>query len=221
MMETLHLVFKTYICILTIGCLLSIHLKSSDIHVNLIRLVLVFTFFIEVVSFIVMHFYENNLFIQSLWLLIVPTIFIYNLSYQNILFKKRWEFILSGIYLVFTVFNFFFFQGLYTFNTYSSHLGALMVLTLVFFKLKEYFDNPSLNIIRDPLFYIITALFFFYVGGFLVNVAINYLIEINIAIAGQIIIIRNIVNCMTYSLFSMALLIDYSNRKKMSLTSAT
>ncbi|WP_188459871.1 hypothetical protein [Marivirga lumbricoides] len=182
---------------------------------------MIYTFLSEVLAVIFIMLFQNNIIINNIWLLIVPALFIFIVSSEINCLKKPVKGSLSIIYVGFAILNLLFFEGLHTFNAYTSHFGVLVVLMLVFFKFKEYFDDPSSDIVRDPLFYFLIALFFFYIGGFLVNIAINYLIEINMNIAVQLLVIRNIVNCITYSLFSLALIIDYFNRKKLSLTSAT
>ncbi len=206
--------FNIYYSILTLGCILAVNVRSRSQQVHIIRLFLIFTFCSESISRALAYLHENNLLINNIWLIIAPTLFIYVLCSKERSSLSKLKFVLPIAYLSICLINLFYGQGFNTFNTYSAHFATITMLILIFFNLRYFFINPDTDIALDPFFWILIGLFFFYVGGFLVNVAMNYSIVIDISIASQLFIIRNLVNIISYTMLSAALLIDLNNRKK-------
>lgn len=210
----MEIVYNAYYIILTVSCLIAIFGHSKLLQINLLRLFLICTFFIESLASITAQFLGNNIIFLNIWIFLSVTIFIKILASKISFISKKHEYLLLVIFLFVALMNLFLWQGFNVYNTYSINIGSIIIVILVFLHFKSLLDNPNISIVSNPFFWISTGLLIFYVGGFLVNTFMNFLIRVDYVAAKDIFIILNILNCLAYSLFILALYIDLRYKKE-------
>lgn len=99
--------------------------------------------------------------------------------------------------------------------TYS--LGCLLVVIATVYFFLELFRNPrSSSLLRQPAFWICTALLFFYCSSFPLYGLVNFWAENSPIIIENFGLIISILNVFLYSLFSIAFLCRMTSRKYIS-----
>lgn len=209
----MEIVYNAYYIILTVSCLISIFTQSKLLQINLLRIFLICTFLIESFASLAAQFLGNNIILLNIWIFLSVLIFIKILVSRINIISKKHEYLLLGGFLVFAFVNLIFWQGFNVYNTYSINLGSILIVILVFLHFKSLLDNPNFPIVSNPFFWISTGLLIFYVGGFLVNTFMNFLLRVDYGAAKDIFIILNILNCLTYSIFVLALYVDRRNKQ--------
>lgn len=107
-------------------------------------------------------------------------------------------------YLIISVTNILFFQGMNTLHTITYSLGCLVIVAACIYYFFELFRLPkSVKLIKNPAFWICSGLMFFYCCGFPLFAFVNLWSQWMINSFDSIITILNI---FLYSLFTIALL---------------
>jgi len=147
---------------------------------------------------------------------VIEFVFFYFLFYKGIkkqIFKK---FIigLAGLYILCSLINIAFVQGLYDFNSYTMLLGTVIIILFVFFYFYDAFDNSEpINLTREPMFWISIGIFIFYLGDFTFNLMYPYLQRNNLHREQHLFhIINNNLIVFEYICFCVALIICSRNR---------
>ncbi len=132
---------------------------------------------------------------------------------SNPVFKRRIWYIF-GAYVLLSAVNIFFIQGPERFHSYTFLLGSLMI---IYFCCNFYFElmrmDRYVNLLRYPLFWIVSGLLFFYCGMFCYFIfyetyAYRYFIEYYVLFN----VLTNIFNILLYSCFSVAFICQPRNR---------
>jgi hypothetical protein len=135
---------------------------------------------------------------------------------QTILGKKIKKEISLFIYL-FTFFSFsnlFFFQGYYSFNTYTYSIGCISIVilsSLYYYQLFKSSDN--IDLLHEPSFWITTGLIFYYISSITIFGMLNYISILPKVIRNNLQQITLLINAFFYSLFIIAFLCKYNIRK--------
>lgn len=114
--------------------------------------------------------------------------------------------ICSILYIVISVSNILFYQGIETFHSITYCLGCLIIVGVCIYYFFELFRSPkSVKLTSDPAFWICSGLLFFYCCGFPLYASINFWrsSEFMANTFGNIFVILNI---FLYSLFTIAFL---------------
>ncbi len=207
----MEVAYNTYFVILTIATLLALFWSSKLFEINLLRTFLVCTFFLESAAAIAAQFLGNNIIFLNVWIFISVAIFIKVVASRIGFVSKKYENLLLVFFICIYLINLLFWQGFNVYNTYSINIGSIIIMVLVLLHFKSLLDNPHHSIETNPFFWISSGLLIFYVGGFLVNTFMNFLIKVDYAAAKDIFIILNLLNCLAYSLFIIALYVNRRN----------
>ena len=130
---------------------------------------------------------------------------------------RRIFLIVACIYFPATsVYIYFYLQPLY-FHAITYSLGCLLMVVATVYFFLELFRNPrSSSLLRQPAFWICTALLFFYCSSFPLYGLLNFWAENSPLIIANFSLIISILNVFLYSLFSIAFLCRMTSRKYIS-----
>jgi len=146
----------------------------------------------------------------------VEFLFFYFLFYKAIekKFFKKSILLLSVLYIIYSLLNLVFLQGLYHFNSYSMLLGTVTIIIFVFFYFYDAFENQEpINLIKEPMFWISIGIFLFYLGDFTFNLMFPYLQKNNLKREYHLFhLINNNLIVFEYLCVTVALIICSRNR---------
>jgi len=114
-----------------------------------------------------------------------------------------------------------FFSNILFFQTNGFHsitysIGCLIVVTMCIYYFFELFQAPhSTLLVNEPAFWICTGLLFFYCCTFPYFALSNFQINFPTVIVDNISTLLNLMNCLLYSLFTIAFLCRIRIRKSM------
>ncbi|MES2331265.1 MAG: hypothetical protein V4539_16800 [Bacteroidota bacterium] len=116
--------------------------------------------------------------------------------------------------------NAFFIQGLYVFNTFTFMAGCLsMVILSVIYYYQLFNQATDTNRLREPSFWIITGIIFFFVCTVSVMGAVNYISLLPAVVRENLHRILLLVNAIFYLTFIIAFLCQINIRKLSSSSS--
>jgi hypothetical protein len=132
--------------------------------------------------------------------------------------KKR---LLLGMaaYFVITFINIFYFQGRKEFHTYTYMLGCLIVVILCIFYFFYLFRFPeSGRLTRNPYFWIVTGLMFFYTCTFTLFGLNNFIAKTIRQYTENLFLLQDILNMLLYTSFSIGFLCRLNIQKLLRLS---
>jgi len=121
--------------------------------------------------------------------------------------SKKILFFLMLFYPLVAIINIIFFQGKEGFHTFTYSLGCLLIVGCCIYYFYELFLMPhSVNLLRQPPFWICTALLFFYAFTYPIYGLSNLMMSLPRPILKNIEGIVTYLNVFLYSFFSIAFL---------------
>lgn len=124
-----------------------------------------------------------------------------------------------AIYFALAVLNIFLIQGFYRFHTISYRIGALMIVIwclLYFFQLMK--SENKIKLLSNPMFWIATGLFFFYLGFFMYMNAFDYIVYKKLDYDAQLWrVISRSLNTLLYSCILISLIWESKRVKSTNL----
>lgn len=210
----MDIVRAIYYYIITIAAVISVFNKAQDRSVLFLQIYIILIFLIEISALYAIHLGGyNNVWIYNLWALIQFP-FLTKIIFTQ--YRKKYRLLEKVCFIFFIVFpliNFFFWQGIYTFNTVTIQIGAVYIVILVLFYFRSLLNRPEKSIIINPHFYVATSALIFYVGTVFYYTFLNFFIKSDIVTYTQISYILLIINWVTYSLFILAILLERKSRR--------
>jgi hypothetical protein len=92
---------------------------------------------------------------------------------------KKSVVIFYGVYLLLSLLNTLFMQGLKSFSTYTFMFGCIMVVCFVYLYLRQAIQNPQVeSLTKQRMFWICVGLLVFHTGDFLLMAFMNYFIRV-------------------------------------------
>lgn len=120
---------------------------------------------------------------------------------------KKIMFFILLFYPLAALINIFFFQGRYGFHSFTYALGCLLIVGCCIYYFYELFLFPhSVNLLRQPAFWICTALLFFYAFTYPIYGLSNLMMSLPKTILKNLERIVYLLNVLLYSMFSIAFL---------------
>ncbi len=204
-LKDIYLIFGT-ICWLV--SLTSILFKRPK-YLQFFSLFLFVSILVEWISwYMARKLHVNNLWLYNIYILIeiIFLSFFYSLHIRSVSIQKLIK-IFFVIYPVLFLINFFFIQGLYTFNTYSYLLGVSFILFLIVNCFREILMSADRIILtREPVFYISVAFFLFFVIEIPYTILLPYFVKNDLHVAMALIWVIKILNVILYVLLTIAYL---------------
>jgi hypothetical protein len=150
---------------------------------------------------------KNNLYIYNVFTAFEFCFYIFFIS--NVISNKKAKTVIRlscAVYLLISIINIFFIQGLFTFHTITYCLGCLIIVALCIYYFLELFRSPkSIKLSVEPAFWICSGLLFFYCCGFPLYAFANFWVKFRFVIE-NIEAFLTILNIFLYSLFTIAFL---------------
>ncbi|MDQ2718565.1 MAG: hypothetical protein M3Z26_02205 [Bacteroidota bacterium] len=160
---------------------------------------------------------KNNHFIFNIYLL-VQYLFYFGIFYKTFQAKKlkKLTILVSCGFTIYLLFDFFFADGFYTFNSSAYTLGSVLTILFCLIYFGTLFKSDGfINYFRIPMFWIATGILFFFVGNFIYLSFINYILINNLDKEGNIYrFIMGTLNLLLYCLFSIGFLSNQTWKKK-------
>ncbi len=209
----MNLPFDIYILIFSavVGFYSLYRKRPREIYLKIFPFFLLATVLVELAAFFMIEIAKSH----------APTYLLYNpsttlefvfyfFSIREIIKKKTAKNILLGLMVAFPLavaINMTFFQGMHRFNSFTYSIGCLLIVGSCIYYFYELFLMPhSVNLLRQPPFWICTALLFFYAFTYPIYGLSNLMASLPthlIIIIGRIL---DSLNVLLYSFFSIAFL---------------
>lgn len=130
--------------------------------------------------------------------------------------KKIILYAMSG-YAVISLSNILFIQKINSFHTMTYSIGCLLIVIVSMYYFYELLQVPrSIDLKKEPAFWIAAGLLFFYICTLPILGVLNYLFSFPGVIARSLEEIISILNVLLYSLFTIAFICRISFRRSMS-----
>ncbi len=130
---------------------------------------------------------------------------------------KKVIFHISWVYVLLVILNFIFVQKITGFASMTYALGCLVIVAVCIYYFLELFQvSRSVNLLRQPAFWICSGLLFFYVCTFPIFGLLNFIDSFPYIIKGHLSGILNLLNVFLYSSFTIAFLCRARMKKSMS-----
>jgi len=198
--------------------LLTIYLKrNSPMYLKIFPVFLFITIVEEEVASYLASQGKPNLIIYDFYS-VLAFCFYFFVFYQIILNARMKKFLifLMICFPLISLWNIIYFQGFNSFITMTFSLGSLLVVGISIFYFIEMFQRPkAINPLKEPGFWICTALVFFYTCLFPYFALVNFMIQVPEVMVKYYTTILTISNVFMYSLFSIAFLCQLRIRNSM------
>lgn len=181
--------------------------KGTPIQLKLFPLFLLATIIIEVLGIALWRQGKSNILVYNLFGVISVMFYLYFI--RNIIHNLRVKRILNVTivaYPVVTFLNVEFIQ-VHAFHSITYSLGCLLIVGACIYYFYELFHlKKSINLLREPSFWICSALLFFFTCTLPFIGMTNFLFKVSTVIAQNLGAILAIINFLLYSLFTIAFL---------------
>ena len=192
--------------------------KNSPLYLKLFPVFLFLVLACEYESYRLAHRHQNNLYLYNTILVIEFLFYLFFFySVYRVSIARKIVLLLMAIYLAGALINIFFIQGMKVFHTYTFMTGCLLVIAGCIYYFLQLFRYPQTgSIMRDPAFWVASALLFYYACVLPVYGILNYISSMSRHFSQTLKFIINFMNILLYSLFILAFLCKLSIRKSMS-----
>lgn len=200
---------KVYIYFIALSFIVSlfIYRDPKNSYLKFFPLFLLATLIAETVASYLTSISKNNLYIYNLF-----TVFefcFYFAFIRNVISDNKAKQIIrfsTILYLILSIINIFFVQGIYSFHTMTYCLGCLTIVVVCIYYFLELFRSPkAVKLSVQPAFWICSGLLFFYCCGFPLYAFLNFWARFEFMI-NNFEYILTILNIFLYLLFTIAFL---------------
>jgi len=190
--------------------------KGGPLYLKIFPVLLLVVLVGEYVGYQLGSRHHTNVFLYNMISIVEFTFyFFFYYSVYRVSLAKKIMLVLTPAYLAGALINIFFIQGKNAFHTYTYMAACLFVIMASIYYFLEMFRYPQTgSIMRDPAFWITSALFFYYTCVLPVFGISNYISSISRSLKQILGFIINLTNILLYSLFTLAFLCKLSIRKK-------
>jgi len=189
--------------------------KNAPLHLRLLPVFLLMTIIIEYIGFWMYNRTGTSTPLFNFYIVFNFTFFLYIL--REIISDKKFKKI--GLYAIIayalcTLVNIFYGQGLNVWNSMSYSLGCLLIVLFCIYYFLELFRKPkSTHLTKEPAFWIVSGLLFFYCCSFPFLGLNNLLNDAPLVLKNNLRNILAVLNVLLYVLFSIAFLCQYNFRR--------
>lgn len=191
--------------------------KDTPIHLKIFPLFLLATISIEVSGIVLWRQGKSNIHLYNIFGAISVMFYLYFI--RNIIHKSSVKHLINVTIFVYPLLVFLNTQFIQinAFHSITYSLGCLLIVASCIYYFFELFQlRKSINLLREPSFWICSALLFFFTCTLPFIGMTNFLSKVSPVIAKNLGAILAIINFMLYSLFAIAFLCRsrFSNKTK-------
>lgn len=188
--------------------------KSMPGYMKLFPVFIFVTIVVEIIGGMLMDRGIPNVLLYNLFFTVEFVFYLFILrNFVHSRKVKKLIFYISLVYPVLALINIFFIQ-VNTFESITYSLGCLLIVGVCVYYFLELFQLPhSVNLKREPAFWICSGLLFFYCCSFPLFGLNNYLLSTSGVILQNLTSILSVINILLYSLFTIAFLCRVKFRK--------
>jgi len=192
--------------------------KGAPLYLKLFPVFLFLVLVCEYVGYLMKYKHQNNLFLYDIIIIIEFLFYLFFFySVYRVSIAQKIVIILMVAYLAGALINMIFIQGMKVFHTYSYMIGCLLIIAGSVYYFLQLFRYPQTgSIMREPAFWIATALLFYYACVLPIYGVLNYISSMSRHFNHTLRFIVNFMNILLYSLFTLAFLCKLNIRKSMS-----
>ena len=214
--------FYVYIIFLVISFLAGTTVyfqRDVKLYLRLFPLFLLLTIIVELIAAYYVRIYKS--YPTTLYSLFTSFEFLfYAYALMEIINNRRMKkifFYVAGLYLTLVILNFLFVQKTSSFTSVTYVLGSVLIVAGSIYYFYEQFQLPeSVNLARQPAFWICSGLLFYYCCGFPVYGPWNFLKSVPYFIQKNLYVFVVLLNVFLYSSFTIAFLCRLRIRKSTS-----
>jgi hypothetical protein len=200
-----------------LASLLVLRQKNFPRSLKIFPIFLLVTLIVELDSVFLINKVGNNIAVYNIFSIIEFEFYLYII--RKIIINKRVKKVISYTMVIFPLlclYNIFVINDIYHFHVATFSLGCLIIVIYAIYYFYELFANPSaVDLKKEPAFWIITGLLFFYTCTFPIYGLANFISGLSV-IARNIGAVLVIINVILYSLFTVAFLCKIKIPKYMS-----
>jgi hypothetical protein len=193
--------------------------RPSPLYLRLLPIFLFISFVIESIAGWLSSVGKSNVILYSAFTLFTVNFYLfvlYNIVHRAVA-KKAIVYIMIG-FTVLALANFLFYQKLNQFHSVTYSMGSFCIVAICAYYFLELFQLPhSINLLREPGFWICSGLIFFFSCGFPLFGSINIMQSLPKVLLNNLGILLVVLNFLLYTLFSIAFLCRNNTRKSMQL----
>lgn len=193
--------------------------RPSPFYLKLFPVFLLASFIIETIGWILSLKGRSNTLLYSIFYVFLFNFYFFVL--YHIIHKAKAKNAIAVLMVIFTLLataNFIFYQGLKHYHSLTYSIGSLCIVSVCAYYFLELFQlQHSVNLMREPGFWICSGLIFFFSCGFPIFGAVNIMNVLPKVLLNNLGILLNILNILLYTLFSIAFLCRNNTRKSMRL----
>lgn len=182
--------------------------KSNPVYLQWLIPFLLITFLLETYNSYLASKNLNNLAFYNFFSVFEFVFYLFLLS--RIIRSRTMKYVIGAAAVLYTLgamYNIVYVQGVNVFHTTSYAAGCLVLVACCIYYFYEVFRLPARgNLVRNPAFWICTALLFFYCCGFPLYGLVNYWSRSWELMIKSFTMLTNLLNIFFYSLFTIAFL---------------
>jgi hypothetical protein len=205
----MSLPLSSYFLIICIVIGISVYFqKGSPLYLRILPILLILNLFVEIFGQWLVMKYDTNIPMFNFYMALLVTVHMFLLR-EMVVGKlvKKIVYALLWVYPLICLANIIFIQGVFNWQSYSYLIGNVIVVSLTVYYFFELFRRPTfINLIKEPAFWICSALLFYYMGSFPFLGLANLLMKSPPIILNNLSIFLNLLTILQYILFSIAFL---------------
>jgi hypothetical protein len=210
--------YNYFIVISLVASLIAYFKWKEELYLKVFPLFLLISMIAEIVAYQLAEKNGNNTVVSNCFSTFEFVFYFYvlhdvihNRKAKKIIFHIGW------VYVALVVVNFIFIQKITEFATTTYAVGCLMIVAICIYYFLELFQlSRSVDLLRQPAFWICSGLLFFYACSFPIFGFAKYINSLPSILVGHLNGILNLLNVFLYSSFTIAFLCRVRMKKSMS-----